>query len=48
MSYSSSCCHILCVQAAPAYSKLRVERANVRLVGVRAKRAKEAEAEKDS
>ena len=36
------------LQAAPAYSKLRVERMNVRLAGIRAKRAKEAEAEKNS
>jgi hypothetical protein len=36
-------------QAAPAYSKLRVERMNLRMAGIRAKRAKEAEAaEKDN
>jgi large subunit ribosomal protein L13e len=36
-------------QAFKAYTKLRIERMNQRLVGVRAKRAKEAEAaEKDS
>lgn len=37
------------VQAAPAYAKLRVERMNQRMAGIRAKRAKEAEAaEKDN
>lgn len=39
----------VCVQAAPAYAKLRVERMNQRMAGIRAKRAKEAEAaEKDN
>jgi hypothetical protein len=38
-------CAVYAVQAAPAYSKLRVERMNVRMAGIRAKRAKEAEAE---
>jgi hypothetical protein len=32
-------------QAAPAYAKVRLERMNVRMAGIRAKRAKEAEAE---
>jgi hypothetical protein len=32
-------------QAAPAYAKLRLERMNKRMTGVRAKRAAEAEAE---
>jgi hypothetical protein len=37
------------LQAAPAYAKLRVERMNQRMAGIRAKRAKEAEAaEKDN
>lgn len=37
------------MKAAPAYSKLRVERMNLRMAGIRAKRAKEAEAaEKDN
>jgi len=37
------------LQAAPAYGKLRVERMNKRMAGIRAKRAKEAEAaEKDN
>lgn len=36
---------VLCLQDARAYAKLRVERANVRMVGVRAKKAKEAAAE---
>ena len=36
-------------QAAPAYAKLRVERMNKRMAGIRQKRAKEAEAaEKDA
>jgi len=35
------------MKAAPAYAKLRIERMNARLVGVRAKKAKEAEAAKD-
>jgi hypothetical protein len=36
-------------QSFSAYSKLRVERMNLRMAGIRAKRAKEAEAaEKDS
>jgi hypothetical protein len=35
-------------QAVNAYAKLRMERMNARMVGIRAKRAKEAEAaEKD-
>lgn len=43
-------CDVVCLlQAAPAYAKLRVERMNQRMAGIRAKRAKEAEAaEKDS
>jgi hypothetical protein len=37
------------LQSFGAYAKLRVERMNVRMAGIRAKRAKEAEAaEKDS
>lgn len=35
----------LLLQAAPAYAKLRVERMNLRMAGIRAKRAKEAEAD---
>lgn len=33
------------MKAAPAYAKVRLERMNVRMAGIRAKRAKEAEAE---
>jgi len=36
------------LKAAPAYSKLRIERMNARLVGIRAKKAKEAEAAKEN
>lgn len=44
----SPCCFNV-MQAAPAYAKLRVERMNQRMAGIRAKRAKEAEAaEKDN
>jgi hypothetical protein len=40
---------LLPLQSFGAYAKLRVERMNVRMAGIRAKRAKEAEAaEKDS
>ena len=34
------------MKAAPAYAKLRIERANKRLLGMREKRAKEAAAAK--
>jgi hypothetical protein len=49
LTCSTPCVCCALEQAAPAYSKLRVERMNVRMAGIRAKRAKEAEAaEKDN
>lgn len=49
MSHLSAPPPLLPLQDAPAYAKLRVERMNLRMTGVRAKRAKDAEAaEKDS
>jgi hypothetical protein len=36
------------MQGAPAYGKLRVERMNARMVGVRAKKAKEAAKEAEA
>lgn len=36
------------VQDAKAYAKLRVERMNARMIGIRAKKAKEAEAAKEA
>lgn len=42
------CCGVCCGQAARAYGKLRAERMNVRQVGPRIKKAKEAAKETEA